>query len=178
MKRIGMMMVAFVASLIFVGGSLAAGNEATSKMSPKSEASAQKFGKIVSANRLIGMDINNQQGDKIGEVQDLALNRQSGQIDYIVVSTGGFWGVGEERHAVPFKALKSSPEANALTLTFDEKKLTNAPKLKEGMSEAEYSRQVNEYYGQAPSFEGQTQEKGMTGEKENKMHKEQNKSSY
>lgn len=178
MKRIGLMMVAILASLVFVGGSFAAGKEATSeKMGSKQAVSAEKQSNIVSVNRFIGMDINNQQGETIGEVQDLVLNRQSGQIDYVVVSKGGFWGVGEERHAVPFKAFKPAPEGNALTLTIDENRLANAPKLKEGMSEAEYSRQINEYYGQAPYFEGAGQEKGM-GEKEQKMHKEEKKQSY
>ena len=176
MKRIGLMMMAIVASLVFVGGTLADEKKATSeKMGAKQAVSAEKQSNIVSVNRFIGMDIHNQQGETIGEVQDLVLNRQNGQIDYVVVSKGGFWGVGEERHAVPFKAFKTTPEGDALTLTIDENKLANAPKLERGMSEAEYSRQINEYYGQAPAFEGAGQEKGMTGEKEHKMEKEQKK---
>jgi sporulation protein YlmC with PRC-barrel domain len=178
MKRIGMMFVAIMASLVFVGGPLAAGKEATSeKMGSKQAMSAEKHGNIVSANRFIGTDIHNKQGETIGEVQDLVLNRQNGQVDFVVVSKGGLWGVGEERFAVPFKAFKATPEGDALTLTIDENKLANAPKLEEGMNEAEYSRRINEYYGQAPAFEG-TGEKGMTGEKEQKMQKEHKKESY
>lgn len=175
MKRIVMIMLALLASLSFAGGPLAAGMESgqekmgtmgTMHESLGAMTGHEEMGNVVSANRLIGLDVKNQKGEIIGEVQDLMLDRASGRIGYVVLSKGAVLGVGEERYAVPFGAFKAGPETSFLVLTIDEKKLANAPRMEQGMDATEYGRRINEYYGQAPFWEG-------TGDLERRMTPEQ-----
>ena len=166
MRRIGMIAIAIMASLVFAGGTFAAGKETPSeKESSKQAAMVEESGNIVSANRFIGWDVKDQRGENIGEVKDLLIDRQNGQIGYIVLSKGGFFGVGDKQYTVPFSAFKTGPEAGSLMLTVDESKLANAPKREPGVSDEEFGRRIHEYYGQAPYWEGTgTREPGMMQE--------------
>lgn len=55
---------------------------------------------------LIGMDIQNLQGDKVGKIEDVVLNVQTAKVNYAAVSYGGFLGIGDDLFAVPFEAFK------------------------------------------------------------------------
>src|ERR1035438_6842186 len=57
------------------------------------------------ASDLIGMEVKNNQNEKLGKVNDLALDVESGRIVYVILSTGGFIGIGDTLHAVPPGAL-------------------------------------------------------------------------
>lgn len=74
-------------------------------------AQAGKLDKTVSGNNvraseLIGMNIQNSQDENVGEISDIVLDTRSGKINYVAVTYGGFLGVGNSMHAVPYKALK------------------------------------------------------------------------
>lgn len=76
--------------------------------------------------RIIGMDIVNRQGEKIGDIEDLVLDRQ-GNVAWAVVSTGAFLGVGERLHAVPWKSLQAGPGIDNFVLDIDRERLRSAP---------------------------------------------------
>jgi hypothetical protein len=45
-------------------------------------------------------------GDRLGEIYDIMLEKRSGNIAYAVMSFGGFLGIGERYHALPWATLK------------------------------------------------------------------------
>ncbi len=53
----------------------------------------------------IGQPVLNDQGEKIGDVNDILFN-ESGQISIVVLGVGGFLGVGEKHVALPYDTLK------------------------------------------------------------------------
>jgi sporulation protein YlmC with PRC-barrel domain len=57
------------------------------------------------ASKLIGVDVKNNAGDTIGEVDDLILS-SGDQMLQAILSVGGFLGIGERHVAVPYKALQ------------------------------------------------------------------------
>jgi sporulation protein YlmC with PRC-barrel domain len=57
------------------------------------------------ASKLIGANIKNNEGDTIGEVDDLILSSSDKTLQAIL-SVGGFLGIGERHVAVPYKSLK------------------------------------------------------------------------
>ena len=77
------------------------------------------------ATRIIGTDVRNTQGEKIGDVKDVVLDH-NGKIAYAIVSTGGFLGIGDRLHAVPWTALNTSAGKN-FVLDVDKARLKNAP---------------------------------------------------
>lgn len=82
------------------------------------------------ASDLVGMNIKNSQGESLGEVKDVVFDINSGRINYLAVSFGGFLGVGEKLFAVPFKSFGSVKDGNNsyhLTLNVDKATLEKAP---------------------------------------------------
>ena len=61
---------------------------------------------LVRASELMEHAVYNNQDEQVGTIYDVVLDTQSGQIKYAAVSTGGFLGLGDSLHAVPWKALK------------------------------------------------------------------------
>ena len=61
---------------------------------------------LIEAERLIGMDVQNSQGEKLGEIEEIVLDRDRSRIVYAVVASGGFLGFGERSVAVPWSAFQ------------------------------------------------------------------------
>ena len=75
--------------------------------------------------KLIGSDVRNRAGDKIGDIRDLVLD-DHGAVKLAIVSTGGFLGVGDRLHAVPWDALTLGPKDDHI-LDIDKAHLQAAP---------------------------------------------------
>ena len=59
----------------------------------------------IRAKKVIGTAVKNTAGEKIGEIEDIVLEKTSNQILFAVVGSGGFLGVNEKFHPVPWSAL-------------------------------------------------------------------------
>lgn len=122
MKTAGMvsMLVALLLGFSLLGGPLTAQDEATKekdeqkqqekqKAAKKSQAATQvkpKSGLMYRASVVTGMKVWNPQGEELGEVEDLMIDFDNGQIVYAAVAHGGTAGIGEKLIAVPWKGLK------------------------------------------------------------------------
>jgi sporulation protein YlmC with PRC-barrel domain len=58
-----------------------------------------------SAYKLVGLNVYNEGNEKIGEIKDIFLEK-SGKADKVILSVGGFLGLGERYVAVPFGQIK------------------------------------------------------------------------
>jgi sporulation protein YlmC with PRC-barrel domain len=83
---------------------------------------------LMKGSTFIGSNVENPQGQNLGDIKDVVIDRSSGRIAYAVVSFGGFLGVGEKLFAVPWGAF-SQPKADKDTfvLDVDKERLKNAP---------------------------------------------------
>jgi sporulation protein YlmC with PRC-barrel domain len=70
----------------------------------------------VSANAVIGAKVRNDNKDSVGTVQDLYLD-SSGNIKTVVLSVGGFLGIGSKDVAVKWSDLKQSRDGKSVVLT-------------------------------------------------------------
>jgi hypothetical protein len=57
------------------------------------------------ASRLIGLDVYGADNNKIGDINEVLVDRQ-GNADAVVVGVGGFLGIGEKNVALPFNAFE------------------------------------------------------------------------
>jgi sporulation protein YlmC with PRC-barrel domain len=81
----------------------------------------------IRASRVIGTRVKNTAGEVIGEVEDVILDKMSNQIMFAVVGFGGFLGMGEKYHAVPWSVLDYVPEEAAYVVPFSRQQLETAP---------------------------------------------------
>jgi sporulation protein YlmC with PRC-barrel domain len=81
---------------------------------------------LISADRVEGTAIYSVGGDKLGYVQDIMLHKQSGKVAYAVISVGGFLGVGEKYHPIPWSLLTYDTERGGYVLPVEKKRLEEA----------------------------------------------------
>ncbi|MGM0546026.1 MAG: PRC-barrel domain-containing protein [Bacteroidota bacterium] len=84
---------------------------------------------MLSATTVKGTKVRNQRNEDIGKIQDLMINLEEGNIEYAVLSFGGFLGMGDKYFAVPMQALRFSTKDDDHIITMDvtKEKLENAP---------------------------------------------------
>ena len=110
----------------------------------------------VKASDIIGMTVKNYQHEKLGKVENLAVDMESGRIVQVIVSSGGFLGMGETLTPVPPGALHHEVGQKVLHLDASTEKFNAAPKCDTAKwDEDTQSNRVSEvygYYGQQPYF--------------------------
>jgi sporulation protein YlmC with PRC-barrel domain len=78
---------------------------------------------------LIGADVRNAQDEDLGDIADVVLDAQTGDVQYVVVSRGGFFGIGSEDVAVPWEHLRVAPAMSAFVLPVDQEVMEQAPRI-------------------------------------------------
>ena len=83
--------------------------------------------KYLTATSIIGDKVRNGQDEHLGEIKDLMICLDSGEIDYLIIEFGGFLGIGIKYFAIPFRLMRIDPERKLFI--FDQKKevLEKAP---------------------------------------------------
>lgn len=73
-------------------------------------------------------NVYDQQENKLGEIKDMLLDRE-GRVQAVIVSVGGFLGMGEKDVAVPFDAVNTAQRENKwwLTMNVNKDQLRSAP---------------------------------------------------
>ena len=81
----------------------------------------------IRAKKVIGTSVTNHAGDKIGQVEDVVLDKQSNNIMFAVVGFGGFLGMGEKYHPIPWSALDYDEARQSYVVEFTKEQLKAAP---------------------------------------------------
>lgn len=168
MKKIMVTASAFLFSMALTTGALAAGEygsdhakegqQAEQQMGAEQQDSqqfaAQQAGQqqVKSTNKLIGKAVKSSDGQELGNVSDIMVDVESGQVGYALVSSGGVLGMGEDQYIVPWKALQTDPQTEALTLNISQDKLKQAPKG-QTVADQEQAREIHQFYGVSPYWE-------------------------
>jgi len=79
------------------------------------------------ASCLIGMEVRNPQNEKLGDIKDVVIDLPLGRIIYIVLSTGGFLGIGNRLIAVPPSAFHLGADPDHMVIITDKQTLMDAP---------------------------------------------------
>jgi len=81
----------------------------------------------IRASRVIGTEVKDRDGNVIGKIEDLILDKTDNAIMFAVVGFGGVVGIGEKFHPVPWSTLDFDPEFNAYVVPFSSDQLKQAP---------------------------------------------------
>jgi PRC-barrel domain len=88
-------------------------------------------------------------GEKLGSIDDLMIDKVSGQVRYAVLEFGGFLGMGTDRYPIPWKVLKYSTDKGGYVVPLDKTRLDKAPKYAESSApvfDEDYGSRINTYY--------------------------------
>ena len=105
----------------------------------------------LSASSITGTQVRNASGNDLGNIEDLMIDVQTGQVAYAVVSFGGFLGIGDKLFAVPLQAMRVDTEDESLVLNESKERLESAPGFDKddwpSSADAKWNQSVRTYYG-------------------------------
>lgn len=102
---------------------------------------------LISSDRVEGTAVYGRDGDRIGSVRNLMITKRGGQVTDVIISVGGFLGMGSELHSLPWSKFDYNTELGGYQLDVTEDQLKNAPTFGENETERPYDRewQTNVY---------------------------------
>lgn len=109
---------------------------------------------LIAADKVDGTDVYNTDGDKLGTVNNIMLDKRTGKVAYAEMSFGGFLGIGEQYHPLPWSMLEYDEDKEGYVVPLDKKALEGAPNY--GPDEAhrlrdrEYETSVFAFYNVPP----------------------------
>lgn len=110
--------------------------------------------RAIATSALRNARIHNFAGEDLGKVDDLVLDLHSGRIVYVVVSLGGFLGIGDKLFAVPWELFSVRPGEPQLFLDIDRVMLEDAPSFERSrwpdMASEAWSDSIRLHYSQKP----------------------------
>lgn len=104
---------------------------------------------VIHADDVEGTEVYNVKGEKLGTIDDLVIDKVSGKTLYAIMSFGGFLGMGEKQHPLPWGALEYNKSLEGYVVDLDKDRLEKAPSYNRGADVSwtpDYSRQVSQYW--------------------------------
>ena len=125
-------------------------------MNDTSEKAVAKYG-VVPASRIIGEAVVNRQGENVGKIHELVIDARKNRVAYVVLSFGGFLGMGNKLFAMPWEAFEFSATENKLILNVDKEKLKTAPGFEKDdkwpdFSDKLWGESIYNYYDYVPPW--------------------------
>ncbi len=111
-------------------------------------------GHLIAGDNVAGTSVYDLAGEKLGTVEDVMIDKRSGQIAYAVMSFGGFLGIGDRYHPLPWKKLSYDTALGGYRVDLDRRILEGAPSYARdedvAWDDRAWGRRVHDYYRADP----------------------------
>ena len=109
---------------------------------------------LIGSDKVEGTAVYRPNGDRIGSITRVMIDKLSGQTAYAVMSFGGFLGFGEDYYPLPWSLLKYDESLDGYVVDITDELLQGAPKLsssdERSWTDRDWDRKVNDYYHVPP----------------------------
>ncbi len=106
---------------------------------------------LIGSDKVEGTSVYGANKEKIGSIERVMIDKESGKVAYAVLSFGGILGIGDDHYPLPWSALKFDESLGGYRTDLSETQLQGAPKYGRGedwnWGDDNRSRAVNDYYG-------------------------------
>jgi sporulation protein YlmC with PRC-barrel domain len=114
----------------------------------------EETGKLIAASKVEGTNVYNGRGDSLGSIYDVMIDKRSGKVAYAIMSFGGFLGIGEEYHPLPWNLLNYDTSMGGYVVDLDKDRLMGAPRFgsndRPNWTDPKFTRGIDDYYGVPP----------------------------
>ncbi len=87
----------------------------------------RETGELISSDKVKGTTVYNAAGDNLGSIHDLMIDKRAGRVAYAVMSFGGFLGIGEKFHPLPWNVLTYDESKGGYNIDLTTDQLRSAP---------------------------------------------------
>jgi sporulation protein YlmC with PRC-barrel domain len=105
---------------------------------------------------LDGDKVMSSDGHDIGKVKDIMLDVRAGRVAYVVMSTGGFLGVGDKLLAIPWDALTLDLDRKCFRIDMSAESVKNAPGFDKdhwpSMADQTWASSEHQFFGREPRW--------------------------
>ncbi|ANB72671.1 photosystem reaction center subunit H [Paraburkholderia phytofirmans OLGA172] len=112
---------------------------------------------VMTAATLAGNKVVTSDGEHVGKISEIMLDVRGGRIAYAVLSNGGFLGMGDTLHAIPWSALTLDTDEKCFRLDMTAERIKAAPGFDKDhwplMADAQWGSSVHEYYNRRPYWQ-------------------------
>lgn len=107
---------------------------------------------LIMADRVTDTPVFNRAGERIGRIDNLSIDKVSGEVVYALLSFGGFLGIGDKLHPLPWARLEYDVEKGGYVVPLSKEQLEAAPALRPDELEdlgagASWRDSIGAYYG-------------------------------
>lgn len=110
---------------------------------------------IVSSEDVIGVEVRNNQDEDLGKVEALMIDKLQGNVVYVILSFGGFLGMGDKLFAMPWAMFSYDPDKDCFIISVDKETLKKSPGFDKDhwpdMSSSDWGKSIHSYYGTTPT---------------------------
>ena len=110
--------------------------------------------RLIASTKVAGTSVYNLAGDDLGAIHDVMIDKVSGKVAYAVMAFGGFLGLGEEYHPLPWSLLRYDMDRGGYVVNLDKQQLEGAPAFSEESEprwgDRAYDEKVYGYYKEPP----------------------------
>ena len=82
---------------------------------------------MVSSDDVNGTEVYSPSREKVGHIDHLVIDKQSGKVAYAIMHFGGFLGIGEQEHAIPWAKLDYDTQVGGFVTDITPEQLQAAP---------------------------------------------------
>lgn len=112
------------------------------------------------ASKIIGKNVENANGDRIGEIKDMVVDMQNERVRYVVLSHGGMLGIGDKLFAYPMSMVTTEgTNRDKLVMNVNKEQLDKAPGFEKNkwpdFADSSYTGRIDEYYGAQSRRDGE-----------------------
>jgi hypothetical protein len=109
---------------------------------------------LIAGGKVSGTTVYNSDGENIGAIHDVMIDKKMGKIAYALMSFGGFMGLGKNYHPLPWTLLKYDTLLGGYVVDLTETQLERAPSYPAD-SDPDFSdrgreTELHRYYGVGP----------------------------
>ncbi len=80
---------------------------------------------LVTPSQIIGINVVNTNGEDLGQIEDIVIDKITGTVQYIVLSFGGYLGYYQKLFAIPWSSIKYELDDDKFLLKIHKSDLEN-----------------------------------------------------
>jgi hypothetical protein len=106
---------------------------------------------LIGSDKVEGTPVHRSDGDNVGQIERVMIDKLTGKVAYAVMNFGGFLGMGEDYYPLPWSVLTYNPTLGGYEINVTAQQLKNAPKYSRhdswDWSDRARTEKVSHYYG-------------------------------
>ena len=108
---------------------------------------------LIGSDKVQGTAVFDADGNKVGSIERVMIEKTSGRVSYAVLSFGGFLGIGDDHYPLPWPSLKYNVELGGYQTMVTVDQIKGAPSVASSgewnWADTTRTKGLDDYYGAA-----------------------------